>query len=212
MVACQASGNWVDEWLPQIARSRTSRTGTPAFAASGIGRGLVEHGHGEPSVPRHAVARGSSGADQRVRVARVADHQHAAVVGRVAGDRLALAGEDAAVDAQQVLALHPLPARDGADQERPVGAVEGLIGVGGADDRVEQREGAVLELHAHAVERRQGGRQLQQLEPDRGVRAEHLARRDAEEQRVADLAGGAGHRDAYGRVGHRSPVEGSRRV
>ena len=34
MVACHASGNWVEEWLPQIARSRTSLTGTPAFAAS----------------------------------------------------------------------------------------------------------------------------------------------------------------------------------
>ena len=34
MVACHASGNWVDEWLPQIARSRTSRACVPARWAS----------------------------------------------------------------------------------------------------------------------------------------------------------------------------------
>ena len=109
IVACQASGNWVDEWLPQMARSRTSRTRTPAFAASwDAAATLVEHGHGEPSVLRHAVARRRGGADERVRVARVADDEHAAVLGGVARDRGALAGEDAAVDAEQVLALHPL--------------------------------------------------------------------------------------------------------
>ena len=172
IVACHASGNWVEEWLPQMARSRTAR-----HRHAGLRRqlraaaALVEHGHREPSVARHAVARSRGGADERVRVARVADDQHAAVVGRVACDRLALPGEDAAVDAEQVLALHPLPARHGADEERPVGTGEGLIGVGRADHRVEQRKRAVVELHAHAVEGGQRRGKLEELEPHRSFRA-----------------------------------------
>ena len=34
MRAWAASGNWVAEWLPQMARLVTEATGTPAFLAS----------------------------------------------------------------------------------------------------------------------------------------------------------------------------------
>ena len=40
--------------------------------------------------------------------------------------------------------------------------------------------------------------QFQQLQDDRLVAAQHFARGDAEEEGVADLAGGAGHGDADG--------------
>ena len=43
---------------------------------------------------------------------------------------------------------------------------------------------------------------LEQLQDDRLVLAEHLAGGDAEEQGVADLAGGAGDRDADGGLAH----------
>jgi hypothetical protein len=45
----------------------------------------------------------------------------------------------------------PFGARAGADEQRDVGAVEGLPGVGGDVDAVEQREGAVVELHRGAL-------------------------------------------------------------
>ena len=70
-----------------------------------------------------------------------------------------------------------------------------------ADHAGEQRERAVLELHHHALQRllRLLVGDLEQLQDDRLVLAEHLAGGDAEQQGVADLAGGAGDGDADGR-------------
>ena len=64
----------------------------------------------------------------------------------------------------------------------------------------EQREGAVLELHHHALQRRLRlvERQLEQLQDHRLVAPEHVAGGDARKEAVADLAGGAGHGDANG--------------
>ena len=68
----------------------------------------------------------------------------------------------------------------------------------------EQREGAVVELHHHALQRllRLLVGDLEQLQDDRLVLAEHLARGDAEQQGIADLAGGAGDRDSNGCLAH----------
>ena len=77
-------------------------------------------------------SRGTSGAlrqrDQRVRVGRVADHEHLDVVGGAGVDRLALRLEDAAVGLEQVGALHARSARAGADEQADVAAVEGPFG------------------------------------------------------------------------------------
>ena len=74
------------------------------------------------------------------------------------------------------------------------------LGVAAAGHAGEQRKGAVLELHHHALERglRLVDRQLEQLQMHRLVASEHVAVGDPEQQAIADLAGGAGHRDADG--------------
>ena len=72
----------------------------------------------------------------------------------VFGDGLALAGENFAVDAEQILALHALLARHGADEQRPVHAFETFVEVGRRHDAFEQRKRAVVEFHA----RRRRGR------------------------------------------------------
>ena len=112
-----------------------------------------------------------------------------------ARQRLALRLEDAAVGRQQVGALHPLLARHRPDEQGDVDVAERHVGVVGAHDVGEQREGAVVELHPHALERAERRRDLEQLQGDRGVRAEHRTRGDAEQQAVADLAGGPGDGD-----------------
>ena len=60
---------------------------------------------------------------------------------------------------------------------------------------LEQRVGAVLELHHHALERGHRGLDLEQAQHDGLVGAEQLRRSDAVDERVADLAGGAGDGD-----------------
>ena len=67
-------------------------------------------------------------------------------------------------------------------------------------DAVEQREGAVVELHRRAFGGLDGGGNLEQGQMYGGVRAKQLAAGDPEENRVADLTGGAGHRYADGGV------------
>jgi len=68
------------------------------------------------------------------------------------------------------------------------------VGVGGLDDALEEREGAVVEFHGDAFEGLEGllDRGLDQLEDDRLVGAEHRAGGDAEEEGVTDLAGSSG--------------------
>jgi hypothetical protein len=70
---------------------------------------------------------------------------------------------------------------------------------------VQQREGAVVELHHHALQRllRLVVGYLEHLQDHRLVGAEHFAGGDAKQQRIADLTGGAGDGDAYGGFGHR---------
>ena len=138
--------------------------------------------------------------DVGVGVGRVADHQHLDVAGSDGVQRLALRGEDLRVGRQQVLALHAGAARTGADQQRVVGILEGGHRVAVRFHAGQQREGAVLEFHHHALERLLCllVRDLQQLQDDGLVLAQHLAGGDAEQQGVADLAGGAGNGNAHG--------------
>ena len=77
-----------------------------------------------------------------------------------------------------------------------------FVGVGADLDAGQGRERAVVELHHDALERLQGRLDLQQPQLDRAVRAEQRAAREAEEQAVADLAGGAGDGDLEGSGAH----------
>ncbi len=78
-----------------------------------------------------------------------------------------------------------------------------LFGSSVGSDRRQEREGAVLELHAHAAEGVDRLGDLEQLQDHRLVGSEHLPAGDAEEQGVADLAGRTGDGDAYGFLGLR---------
>jgi hypothetical protein len=139
--------------------------------------------------------------DERVGVGRVAGDEDLDVVGGDLVERGALAGEDLAVGGEQVGAVHALLARHGADEHGGVHAVEDLApGRRRSDDIGQGRERAVVELHDDALERLEGGRDLEQPQLDRGVRAEQRTAGDAEEQAVADLTGSAGdgHLDGGG--------------
>ena len=59
-------------------------------------------------------------------------------------------------------------------------------------DPGQQREGTVIELHRGALGRLDRRGDLEQRELDGRVRAEQLAAGDAEQDGVADLAGGTG--------------------
>ena len=136
-------------------------------------------------------------ADQRIGVAGIADDEHAHVAGGVLLNRLALADENFAVRAEQILALHAGLARRGADEQAPVHVLETFVEIAGGDDAFEQRERAVLDLHHRALESFQDFRHVHfdEVEDDGLVRPEHFAGGDAEQEGITDLAGGAGDCD-----------------
>ena len=83
----------------------------------------------------------------------------------------------------------------------------------GTDHAGQQREGAVFQLHHHALQRllRAFDRHFQQLQDHRLVLAQHLARGNAEQQGITDLAGCAGDGDANGFLAHRGLLEEGRK-
>jgi len=162
----------------------------------GDGPVVVEAGHGREPLARD-VRRRVHG-DEAVRVRGVAHDEDLHVVGGVVVERLALHREDAAVGLEQVGPLHAGLAGHGADEQGDVRPVERDVGAVGGGDAGEQRERAVVELHDDALERAHRRRDLEELQVDRLVGTEQRAAGDAEEERVADLAGSAGDGDGDG--------------
>jgi hypothetical protein len=182
-------------------------------AADGVGPGVerlgeltdgpvvVEAREGGEALGRHAGGRGGR-RDERVGVRRVADHDGTYVIGGDLADRGALRSEDAGVGREEIAALHARSARSRADEHRDAAAVERHPGVVAQLDAVEEREGAVLQLERRAFGGTHPLRDLEQPEPNRTLRAEHVAGGDAEEQGVADLPAGPGDGHGGGCAGH----------
>jgi hypothetical protein len=142
-------------------------------------------------------ARGILHRDQCVRVGRIADHQHAYAAVCDGIERLALGGKDLRIRKQQVLALHARAPRPCADQKCHW---QSLKAARRRRSRrpAQRRERAVVQLHDHARERGQRRGDLEQVQVDRLVGAEHLSRRHSKGKCIADLARRTGNRDIDG--------------
>ena len=81
--------------------------------------------------------------------------------------------------------------------------LEGLVRRRRSDDARQQREGAVVELHATPSSAPSAGVISSSCRIDRLIGTEQRTAGDAEQQAVADLAGGSGDGDADGLGGHR---------
>ena len=92
----------------------------------------------------------------------IADDEDAHIGGGVLLDRLALADENFAVDAEQIPAFHPGFARNAADEQRPVHIAKSFIEIGRGRDAFEEREGAIVQFHDDALERAERRRDFDQ--------------------------------------------------
>lgn len=162
----------------------------------GFGAIFVEARHGEEAVARNAC--GVAHGDEGVGIAWVTDDEDADIFRGVLRDRLALAGENFAVDAEQITTFHASFAGNGADEESPVGVAETFGEVGGGNDFVEEGESAVVEFHDDALESGEGWLDFDEAEVDGLIGAEYGARSDAEQESVADLTCGACDGDSDG--------------
>ena len=154
---------------------------------------VVEPRHRAPAVVGDRVR--VRARDEAVRVGGIADDDDANARRRVPLDGLALLDEDRPVLPDEVAPLHPRPARDRSDEQHPVRALMRLGAVGARGQPGQQGIGAVLELHEHALGSLDHLRDVREPQVDLDVGTEHLAGGDAREERVGDLADGAGDDD-----------------
>ncbi len=142
--------------------------------------------------------------DVGVGVGGVADHQHLHIARSHGVQGLALGGEDLGIGSQQVGTFHAGAARTGTDQQSVVGILEGFLRVAVGFDAGQQREGAVFQLHDHALQSVLSlfVGDFQQLQNNGLIFTQHFARGDAEQQGVTDLASCAGDGDTDGLLAH----------
>ena len=83
----------------------------------------------------------------------------------------------------------------GSDHEKGnVGMAERREGIEGRGDKGKEREGNMVEIDGKAKEKINGRWELEEMENHRLVGSQHRSGGDAEEEAVADLAGGSGDR------------------
>ena len=99
----------------------------------------------------------------------------------------------------------PGAAGSGSDQDGVVGILETFFDIGRGHNPGQQREGGIVQFHDDSLERVNGRRNFNQLQDDRLVGAEQVARGDAKAKLIADLAGCTGNGDARGSVHENSP-------
>ena len=157
---------------------------------------LIQPGHGEPAIAWNRLR--VIHRDEAIRVARISDDQDAHILGGVLCNRLALADENLAINPEQILSLHAGFARDTADKQCPVHIAESLVEIGRGDDVRQKWKRAIVQLHDHALQALEAGRDFDQMQRDRLVGAKHCARGNAKDECVTDLSGSAGDRDLNG--------------
>lgn len=154
------------------------------------GTEMVEHGHGGEVLTWDAWS--VVGQDQTVGVGGVTDDQRSAGSLSVIVEGLAGIDEDLSVIFEEITTFHSWASWLGADEESVVDVFEAGGEVIGGDDALEEWESAVVELHSDTLEGALGWWEIDQVEDDWLVLAEHLTRSDSEEEGVANLAGGTG--------------------
>ena len=175
------SGYWVVEWLPQMVILRTSATVAPSFCAICVMARLwsrrviaVNRPGSRPGAFCWAINElvFAGLPTTRIFTSFFADSDNALPWG--------LKIPPLAVE--QVGALHAGLARHRTHEQRDIHVTERNVRVVGHHDAGEEREGTVVELHLHALERLQRRRDLEQLQDDLRVGTEHRAGRDAEQE------------------------------
>ncbi len=197
-LALNTSGYIDGEWLPHTARLVTSPTGAPAFLASWVMARFwsrrvmaVKRSAGTPSAFCWAISALVLAGLPTTSTFR----SSAAPAARASPWGLKMPPLASSRSARSM----PLVRGRAPTSRADVDAVERGLGVVGDVDAGQQREGGVVQLHRGALGGLDGVGDLQQRQVDGGVGAQQLAGGDAEEQGVADLAGGAGDGYSYGR-------------
>ena len=141
------------------------------------------------------------GSDEGVGVCGVSDDEDANVTVGVIVDGLSLGDEDFGVFHEEVSSLLALSSGLCADEQSSLHIGEADLEIVSADDALEEGEGAVAELHGDSLECLLGLGDVNEVEDDWLVIAEHVSVGDSEEHGVADLSCSASHSHANGLLG-----------
>jgi len=141
---------------------------------------------------------GVVGADEGVGVCRISNHQNFDTFLGMLVHGLALHLEDLDIGRQQVLPLHALLPGHGAHQESSINILKCNIGIIRCNHVLDKREGAVLDLHDNSPQDPHHGSDVEQVQAERLVHPEDIARSHLVDEGVGDLAGGSGDHNLDG--------------
>ena len=148
----------------------------------GEGTVVIETGHGREVLSGEVW--GVALADESVGVGGVADGDRLAVTRSVVVDGLTNGDKDLTVVLEEVSALHTWATGLGTDEEVVVNISEGGGEVGGADDFVEEGEGAIVKLSLDTLEDLLLVGEIQEVEDDALVLAKELTTTNIEANTV----------------------------
>ena len=131
------------------------------------------------------VCRGNQG----IGICWIPNHQHLDIARGHLIQRLALHREYSGILGQQVLALHSRAPRAGTYQHSEINVRKCNGRIIGRHYAVKQRECTIIKLHDNALKGVHRRRDFEQLQNDRLVASQHIARSNPEQHGVTDLSG-----------------------
>lgn len=149
---------------------------------------MIKSGHGSEVFLGQIL--GVGGGDKAVSVGWVSDNQGLNVSVSVIVKSLSLRDEDLGIFLEEVTSFHTFWSWLGTNQKGGLDVLETDLQVVGTDDFSEKREGAVSQLHGDTSESFLGLWDIDEVEDDGLVLAEHITVGNSEQQWVADLSGG----------------------
>lgn len=139
--------------------------------------------------------------DKSISIGRVSDNEHLDVTMGVIVKSFTLRNEDFGIFHQEITSFLTFASGFGANEEGSFDILESFVEVVSAFDAVKERESAITKLHSNTLKSFLGLRDIDEVEDDGLVVAEHVSVGDSEQQRVADLTGSTSHSHAHGLLG-----------
>ena len=157
---------------------------------------VVQSGHGSEVFLGDVL--GIMGSDQAVGVSGVTDNQDLDVSAGVVVDGSTGIDEDLTVVLQEVTSFHTGSSGLSTDEEGIVGVLETNRVLVTADNAVQEGESAIVEFHGNTVEGTSGGGDIEQLEDDGLVLAQHVTVGNSEDGGITNVTSSTSDSDSDG--------------
>jgi len=169
---------------------------TGLFGQLSEGSVVIQSGHGSEVFLRDVLS--IVGSDQAVGVSGVTDNDDLDVSVGVVVEGSTGIDEDLTVVLQEVTSFHTRSSGLSTDEQSVVGVLETFGELVAADNGVQKGESAILEFHGNTIEGTSGGGDIEQLEDDGLVLAQHVTVGNSEDGGITDVTSSTSDSDSDG--------------